>query len=76
MRHHAVHPTFKGQRDSLHSRDSLPIFQLQDAGVVPGRVGGDGLLQGRGDAAEAARQAQLTAPVLVLPVGLLNLGSL
>lgn len=65
-----------GQRDSLHSRDGLPVFQLQGAGVVAGRVGGDGLLQGRGDAAEAARLVQLTVLILVLPVDLLDLVSL
>lgn len=69
-------PTFVRQCDSLHGRDRLPIFQLQDTGVVPSRCGGDGLQQGRGYAAESADLVQLTTLILVLPGGLLDLGSL
>lgn len=62
--------------DTLHSRDRLSIFQLQDAGVVPSRGGGDGFLQGRCYAAESAGLTQLMTLILVLPGGLSDLGSL
>lgn len=69
-------PTFVRQCDSLHHRDCLPIFELQEAGVVPSRSGGDGLLQGCGYAAGSAGLAQLTTLILVLPGHPSDLGSL
>lgn len=73
LTHQIARPTFVRQCDSLHSRDSLPIFQLQDTGVVPSVGGGDGLLQGRSYAAESAGLAQLTTLILVHPGNLFDL---
>lgn len=76
VRHHVFRLTFPADWDSLHRGDSLSILQQQGAGVVPGGVGGDGLLQGCGYAAGDAPQGELTTLILVLPGDLLDLGSL